>query len=192
MKTGGPAAKPARGPFWRNAPASQATAWAWAGKEPSHLGRIWPAPSPAAHGRSWSLDTIRRPSVILAGSKRGGRRHPRETLAHLTSSLLSAHRAAAATAWPCPCRRLAGDGEERHGRHMAGVLPFSFLLSFPFPFSLHGAAAPTERRRWRPERTAAPPRTPSLASAFALARGCRRQAALLRCSSQRVHPASRR
>ena len=137
-----------------SAPASQASAWAWAGKEPSHLGRIWPAPSPAARGRSWSLDTIRRPSVILAGSKRAGRRHPRETLAHLTSSLLSAHRAAAATVWPCPCRRLAGDGEEWCHQHMAMVLP---LLSLSSPcFLPDGGGGP-----WLPvEEVAALPRLP--------------------------------
>ena len=130
---------------------------------------------------------IRRPSGHFGGPKPAGAdAPPNPNHFHFPSSLLSARRAAAATGRPCPCQRLAGDGEERYRRHMVGILPLSSLLSFPFPFSLHDAAAATVRRRrrpWRSERTAAPPRTPSPASAFALARGRRRRAVLLRCSS---------
>ena len=84
---------------------------------------------------------IGRPSGHFGGPKPAGAdAPPNPNHFHFPSSLLSARRAAAATGRPCPCRRLAGDGEEWHRRHMVGVLPLSSLLSFPFPFSLHDAA----------------------------------------------------
>ena len=125
---------------------------------------------------------IGRPSGHFGGPKPAGAdAPPNPNHFHFPSSLLSAHRAAAATGRPCPCRRLAGDGEERHRRHMVGVLPLSSLLFFPLSFL--SPRCGRRRHPWRSERTAAPPRTPSPASAFALARGRRRRAVLLRCSS---------
>ena len=69
-----------------------------------------------------------RPTISADQNRQAPVLPPNPNHFHFPSSLLSAHRAAAATGRPCPCRRLAGDGEERHGRHMAGVVTPQVLI----------------------------------------------------------------